>query len=342
MYRTHKAAVAGRKGLSIRVLIAGALLLAAVGCSRTEQEPVQRSDEPEAETAVNAPAPLPTAHVDENAPEVESRYPQLASAGLVHARLAELPDGVLLQAGATTITQEHVDAEIAKSPVETQEQLRKNAFFLLEQMASRQLLVQEARQAEGKSEGDEDAVLDSHFRTLLQEVEVSDQEVAEFYEQNREMVGGMPLAQVAPQIRQYLLQGKQQEVIGQHIRTLGRRTPIAVSAAWMERQAELAGDNPVDKARASGKPTFASFGADTCIPCQKMVPVREAVREKYDGKVNVVYVHVGKEQILASRYGVQGIPFMLFFDADGREVFRHTGMLSQEQIEQQLKEMGVQ
>jgi cytochrome c-type biogenesis protein len=42
-----------------------------------------------------------------------------------------------------------------------------------------------------------------------------------------------------------------------------------------------------------------------------MAPTREALSEKYDGKVNVVYVHVGNEQILASRFGVQGIPLLI-------------------------------
>ena len=41
------------------------------------------------------------------------------------------------------------------------------------------------------------------------------------------------------------------------------------------------------------------------------------------------------------RYGVQGIPLVLFFDTDGREVVRHTGMMTQEQIEEQLAKLGV-
>jgi thioredoxin 1 len=337
---TRQSAAGNRAGLPLCVLTAGVLLLATVGCSKAGHE--QENSGSAAQAGPGAAQALPAAQVDANTPTVESRYPQLASAGLVHARLAALPAGVLLQAGSVTITQEQVEAEIAKSPVEIQGQLRTNAFFLLEQMATRKLLVQEARQKTGKEDGDENALLPSYFSGIVSSAEVTDREVAEFYEHNREMVGGMPLTQVAPQIKQYLLQGKQQEIVERHIQTLGKRTPIAVSATWTELQALLARDNSVDRARANGKPTFASFGADTCIPCQKMVPVRQAVGEKYEGKINVVYVHVGKEQVLASRYGVEGIPLLLFFDADGREVLRHAGMMSQEQIEQHLKQMGVQ
>jgi thioredoxin 1 len=116
---------------------------------------------------------------------------------------------------------------------------------------------------------------------------------------------------------------------------------VTVSAAWVKRQAELARDNPVDRARASGKPTFANFGAKGCVPCDMMEPVREAVRKKYEGKLNVVFVHVRNDQILASRYGVQGIPLLVFFDARGNEVFRHTGYFPQEKIEQKLAELGL-
>jgi len=122
---------------------------------------------------------------------------------------------------------------------------------------------------------------------------------------------------------------------------MGQRTPIEVSAAWVKKQAELARDNPVDKARSSGKPTFANFGAKGCIPCDKMEPIREAIRKKYEGKLNVVFIHVRNDQILASRYGVQAIPLLVFFNAEGKEVFRHMGFFPQEKVEAKLAEMGV-
>jgi thioredoxin 1 len=54
----------------------------------------------------------------------------------------------------------------------------------------------------------------------------------------------------------------------------------------------------------------------------------------------VVYIHVGEEQILGARYGISSIPVQMFFDASGKEVFRHTGFLAAEEIDKQLKDMG--
>jgi thioredoxin 1 len=57
--------------------------------------------------------------------------------------------------------------------------------------------------------------------------------------------------------------------------------------------------------------------------------------------VNVLFVHVGQEQILAARYGISTIPIQFFYNKDGKEVFRHVGFWPQAQIENKLAEMGV-
>ena len=279
----------------------------------------------------------PDFEVDMAAPIVEEAHPGLASGALARARLMDLPDGFLLLSPTFGIGQEEVAAQIAEAPRELRDELSKNAFVLLEQSATESLLVEEALREAGESGMDERDAIQAHFRRLTEAIEVSEADVEQFFHENREMIGGASLEDIGPRIRQFLVQQKQGETLDRHIRTLAERTPVAVSAPWAAEQARLARDNAVDRARASGKPTFASFGADTCQPCVAMEPVRDAAREKYAGKANVVYVHVGQEQILASRYGVQGIPMLVFFDAEGKEVHRHTGMMSQEEVEERLE-----
>lgn len=46
--------------------------------------------------------------------------------------------------------------------------------------------------------------------------------------------------------------------------------------------------------------------------------------------------------LLAARYGAQGIPVQVFFDAAGEEVFRHEGFYPQEEIEKKLADMGIE
>jgi thiol-disulfide isomerase/thioredoxin len=294
-----------------------------------------------------AESPSPSPAVPAKPSTIQEVYPGLASKCLTYARLADLPAGVVLKAEGLTITAKEIAGEIAKAPQETQPQLKKNAFFVLENLATRKLLVglakakMPAMRTDAASIAERD-LLDGYFKDVAAKVDVSEKEVADFYENNKDMCGGATLDQMKDSLKQYVLQQKQQEAVDEHIRTLGRRVPVEVSSAWTKEQSVLAKDNPVDKARASGKPSLVDFGSTGCKPCDMLAPILETLKEKYAGKVNVVFVHCGQEQILASRYGISSIPMQFFYDKDGKEVFRHVGFIPQQDIEKKLAEMGVQ
>jgi len=297
------------------------------------------------QSSTSAPAE-PSTRPAEKAQTVGDLYPGLASAALVHARPASLPDGVVLRARDVTVKETDLSDEIAKAPETVREQLRKNASFLLEQMASRQLLLAEAKVVLAKDGKDMERLsqrelLDSLFAKLTANVKVTDRELADFHAKNKDTVGGAPLEQVKAAIERYLRQRKQQEIVNRHIAALGQRTTIEVSGTWVKVQAQTTMDNPVDKARVSGRPLLVDFGAKGCIPCDKLAPILDAMKSKYEGKANVIFVSVREEQILAVRYGIQSIPVQIFFDAGGKEVFRHTGFWAREELEKKLAEMGV-
>jgi thiol-disulfide isomerase/thioredoxin len=279
-------------------------------------------------------------------PVVNDRYPDLAAGSLTFARLADLPAETALKTDGLIISEKEISDEIAQAPPEVQEQLKKNKFFLLENLATTKLLgmtakTEAARQNKDVASLDEKELIQNYLKDVVAAVQVTDQEVTDFYEKNKDMCGGAALDQVKDQLKQYVLQQKQQEFINQHIRTLGQRIPVEVAAAWTKEQAESAKDNPVDKARASGKPSMVDFGASGCRPCDMMTPILANLKEKYTGKLNVLFVHVRQEQILAARYGIQSIPVQVFYDKDGKEVLRHTGFFPQSEIEKKLSEMGV-
>jgi len=276
---------------------------------------------------------------------VDDLYPGLTTGALAFASASTLPEGTLLNAGELVINSKQLSEEIAGADEKMQPALRKNAFFILEKMATFKLLLSEARAAAAKSSDDisqkkEQAIIQDHLLSLMKMLEVADEEIVVFYNSNTEMFGGATLAQIKPQIRQFLLQQKQQELVNERIRTIGRRMPIEISAPWLKAQAALAKDNPVDKARASGRASLVDFGSTGCVPCDMMAPILETLREKYKDKVNVLFIHVGEEPILASRYGVQSIPIQIFFDKSGKEFFRHVGFFPQDQIETKISEMG--
>lgn len=92
---------------------------------------------------------------------------------------------------------------------------------------------------------------------------------------------------------------------------------------------------------ASGLPRLVDLGADKCIPCKMMAPILEEVREQYKDKLDVVFLDVWKNPDAGKQYGVQVIPTQIFYDATGKERFRHTGFFSKDDILAKWKEFGV-
>jgi len=278
---------------------------------------------------------------------VEHLYPNLASGVLTYAESGTLPEGILLKTDGIEIAQKDIEQAIMQQPEQFRQELRKNAFFVLEQEASGKLLktlAQKHLSGQGKdiSSLTDQQMLGAYFDDLTKDITVTDRDVETFYKENESVFCGTPLESVRKQIVSYVLQDKQQRFVDQYIQTLGQKMEILVSDSWTKMQAELAKDNPLDKSRASGKPTLAIFSASSCCGPDKMIPVRDALLKKYDSSINIVYIEPQKEQILAARYGIRSIPTQVFFDSKGKEFYRHSGFFSEKDIIGKLNEMGVQ
>ena len=90
-----------------------------------------------------------------------------------------------------------------------------------------------------------------------------------------------------------------------------------------------------------GMVTLVDLGAKKCIPCKMMAPILEKLEKVYAGKAAVIFFDVWEDQAPARRFGIRTIPTQIFFDKDGKEVYRHEGFLSEEEIVRRLKDMGV-
>ena len=88
-------------------------------------------------------------------------------------------------------------------------------------------------------------------------------------------------------------------------------------------------------------PKLLDLGADKCIPCKRMAPILEELRVEYAGVFEVVFIDVWKNPGEADKYGIRIIPTQIFYDAGGKELFRHTGFYSKEQILSKWKQLGV-
>jgi len=106
------------------------------------------------------------------------------------------------------------------------------------------------------------------------------------------------------------------------------------------RQGETTAHAETGAALAGELPRLVDVGADKCIPCIKMAPILDQLREDFRGKLDVAFVDVWKKREEAASYGVQMIPTQIFYAADGRELFRHTGFYSREEILAKWQELG--
>jgi thioredoxin 1 len=291
-------------------------------------------------------SPSYASKTSEKVKTVEKLYPNLAAGVLIYAKVDTLQDRVLFKTSDIQITQSDIEAAISKQPQQFQQELRRNAFFVLEQEATRKILKKVAAQKlpeKGKDVNsmDDNQLVRSFFEELTKDVKVTDKDIETFYKENESVFCGTPLKSVRKQIESYVLQDKKQRFVDQYIQTLGQKLEIVVSDSWTKQQAANAKDNPLDKARASGKPTLAIFSAASCCGPDKMIPIRDALLKKYDTKINIVYIEPRKEQILAARYSIRAIPTQVFYDSNGKEFFRHSGFYSEKDITNKLGEIGV-
>jgi len=90
-----------------------------------------------------------------------------------------------------------------------------------------------------------------------------------------------------------------------------------------------------------GSVTMIDLGAKKCIPCKMMAPILEKMEKVYRDKASIVFIDVWENQEQAERFGIRAIPTQIFFNQEGKEVHRHVGFMSENEIVAQLKKMGI-
>lgn len=97
--------------------------------------------------------------------------------------------------------------------------------------------------------------------------------------------------------------------------------------------------NPSKFVFKGNRPAILDFYADWCGPCRQLSPRLETIAKKYAGKIDVYKINVDNESELASVFGVQSIPMLLFIDTDGSTPSVSQGALSLEQLESEVQRM---
>jgi thioredoxin 1 len=108
-----------------------------------------------------------------------------------------------------------------------------------------------------------------------------------------------------------------------------------------EKENKLMFDTPVHVTDAafeqtvlnSSTPVIVDFWAPWCGPCKMVAPILDKLAKEYAGKVVVAKVNTDDNPEWAQKYGVQGIPTMLFI-AGGKIVHRQVGALPERMLKE--------
>jgi thioredoxin 1 len=88
----------------------------------------------------------------------------------------------------------------------------------------------------------------------------------------------------------------------------------------------------------SDLPVIVDFWAPWCMPCRMIAPVLDRLAKDYKGQLLVAKVNTDENPEWAIKYGVQGIPTLLFVK-DGQIVNRIVGVAPAGQIKKHLEQL---
>jgi thioredoxin 1 len=118
---------------------------------------------------------------------------------------------------------------------------------------------------------------------------------------------------------------------------------IAIIALLFVPRLSSAGDvdTVLHNAGKEGRAVMLELGSVGCIPCEQMKAVMKKLSADYKGRLDVLFVDVGRDRQTARRFRVFGIPTQVFIDKNGKEFYRHIGYFPYEEIVPVLKKAGL-
>ena len=86
------------------------------------------------------------------------------------------------------------------------------------------------------------------------------------------------------------------------------------------------------------KPAVIDFYASWCGPCQRLLPIVEALSEEFEGKIDIYKVNVDQEEELAAAFNIRTIPTLIFIPMNGKPE-REVGGKSESELRERLNNL---